>query len=239
MNLPFTVEQFLQVFRDFNTSIWPMQIVAYVLAVGALALCLWRVSYGDRVVAGVLAFFWLFMGAVYHIGFFSRINNAAYIFGALFIVQGLLFAFVGSYRNRLIFGFRANIHTSIGAAFVLYSMVVYPLIGAAVGHAWPNSPSFGVAPCPGTIFTFGMLLLTASRLPKYLLVIPALWSLIGFAAALTLGITEDIGLLVAGVLGTALIIVRDRKTPAEKEEYMKETEAPASSSEAGKQAPPL
>jgi hypothetical protein len=68
-----------------------------------------------------------------------------------------------------------------------------------------------VAPCPVTIFTFGLLLLADKRVPKYLLVIPFLWSLLGFSAALALTIREDIGLLIAGVLGTILIAVRDRK----------------------------
>ncbi|MBI4418255.1 MAG: hypothetical protein HY563_05725 [Ignavibacteriales bacterium] len=40
--------------------------------------------------------------------------------------------------------------------------------------------------------------------------IPALWSLIGFTAALRLEVLEDIGLLVAGVVGTALLVIRKR-----------------------------
>lgn len=42
--------------------------------------------------------------------------------------------------------------------------------------------------------------------------IPLLWSMIGFFAALSLGITKDYMLLVAGVVGTALIIMKNRKT---------------------------
>ncbi len=34
---------------------------------------------------------------------------------------------------------------------------------------------------------------------------PALWSLLGFTAAFTLGVYEDIGLLVAGVVGTVIV----------------------------------
>ncbi|MCU0579417.1 MAG: DUF6064 family protein, partial [Desulfobacterota bacterium] len=70
--------------------------------------------------------------------------------------------------------------------------------------------TFGV-PCPTTIFTFGILLFTSGRLPKTVLAIPFIWSIIGFTAALTLGILEDIGLLVAGLFGTAAIVIWDRK----------------------------
>jgi hypothetical protein len=45
------------------------------------------------------------------------------------------------------------------------------------------------------------------------LVIPFLWSLLGISASYQLGVREDIGLLVAGVLGVGLLIWRDRATP--------------------------
>lgn len=72
-------------------------------------------------------------------------------------------------------------------------------------------PVFGVTPCPTTIFTFGLLLWTASRVPLYIIVIPFIWSLIGVSAAINLGIIEDYGLVVAGVAGSILISVGGRK----------------------------
>jgi hypothetical protein len=86
------------------------------------------------------------------------------------------------------------------------------VLGYLFGHVYPKSPTFGL-PCPTTIFTFGLLLWTKTKFPKAVLVIPFLWSLIGFSAALTMGIHEDIGLLVAGVLGTVLLLLRERKSP--------------------------
>jgi hypothetical protein len=93
---------------------------------------------------------------------------------------------------------------------IVYAMIVYPVLGALLGHGYPRSPSFGVAPCPTTIFTFGLLLLTNAKVPKSLVVIPFLWSLLGISASYQLGIREDIGLLVAGVLSVGLLFWRDR-----------------------------
>jgi hypothetical protein len=59
---------------------------------------------------------------------------------------------------------------------------------------------FGVAPCPTTIFTIGMLLLARGRWIAWLSIIPFLWSLVGLAAALQLGIPEDFVLPLAGVV---------------------------------------
>jgi hypothetical protein len=92
--------------------------------------------------------------------------------------------------------------------FIALALIVYPILGALTGHAYPRAPLFGVAPCPTAIFTFGILLWARNRVGIYLLIIPFLWSLVGFTAALKLGIREDFGLLIAGLLGTGLLIAR-------------------------------
>lgn len=66
----------------------------------------------------------------------------------------------------------------MGWSFVIYAVVLYPLIGIATGHGYPHLPMFGVTPCPVTIFTFGMLRMS-DPVPRRLLEIPLVWSLIG------------------------------------------------------------
>lgn len=210
MDLPFTTEQFLNVFRDYNTAIWPLQIVAYLFGIGAIGLSVRRTSLSDRLVSAVLASFWLWMGAVYHLAFFRDINQAALLFGVLFLIQGIAFVGTGVIRSDLHFAVRSDLYGWIGGLFMAYAMALYPIIGALLGHGYPQAPMFGVAPCPATIFTFGLLLWTTGRVPGWLLLIPTLWALIGFTAALTLGILEDTGLLVAGLVGTSLLLYRNR-----------------------------
>jgi hypothetical protein len=210
VKIPFTVEQFLGVFQLYNEAIWPAQIVAYALGLLAIILALKKTTYSGRVASFVLSLFWLWMGTVYHILFFSTINKAAYVFGAAFIAQGLLFFIFGVLKPQLVFEFRLDVFSLTGLAFILYAMVAYPALGYLLGHGYPHSPCFGVAPCPTTIFTFGVLLWADRNVPKVLLVIPFIWSVIGFSAALSLSVREDIGLLVAAVLGTILIIIKDR-----------------------------
>jgi hypothetical protein len=150
------------------------------------------------------------MGVFYHIVHFSKINPSANLFGVVFILQGLVFVLTGSIRNSLSFRSGLDLHSVIGWCFILYAMIIYPLIGSASGHSYPEAPVFGVAPCPATIFTFGVLLWARRHVPIYLLLIPFLWSLVGFSAALNLGVSQDYGLGVAGILGTILIIWRNR-----------------------------
>jgi Family of unknown function (DUF6064) len=47
----------------------------------------------------------------------------------------------------------------------IYAAALYPLLGLAMGHPSSELPMFGVTPCPVTIFTFGMLLLTDNLSP--------------------------------------------------------------------------
>jgi hypothetical protein len=49
-----------------------------------------------------------------------------------------------------------------------------------------------------------------SYLPGRLLWIPFLWALLGINAALKLSIIEDFGLLIAGIIGTMLILNKNR-----------------------------
>lgn len=209
LQLPFTSEAFLEVFARYNHAVWPMPVVLYALA-GLVVFRSVRPSVAsDRWIAGSLGFLWVWMGVVYHWLFFADINPAARLFGGVFVLQGLGFLVAGA-RGRLSFELRADAFGVTGAAFVLYALVAYPLLGALAGHAYPEGPIFGL-PCPTTIFTFGVLLQAARPVPVALIIVPAVWSIIGTSAALQLGIPEDYGLAVAGVVGTVLLVMKNRR----------------------------
>jgi len=212
MGIPFTVEQFFGVFGTYNAAIWPIQILAYVLGIGAVALAIREGKLSARIVSAILAFFWIWMGIFYHILYFRVINPTAWILGIFYILQGLLFLLVGTIFGRLAFRFILKPLPIIGGCFILYAMVVYLLLGFSFGHSYPKVPIFGVAPCPTTIFTFGILLWAKRSVPTYLLVIPLLWSFLGISAAVNLRVPQDYGLVAAGIIGTALILIQNRKT---------------------------
>jgi hypothetical protein len=210
MSLPFSEEQFLGVFAEYNRAVWPAQLFLYALAAAAIFLAARRRRHSGKVIAAILALFWLWMGVVYHLAFFAGINRAALVFGALFILQSLLFCAEGVRKRPLTFRFRADARGFFGATLFIYALVVYPLLGYLFGHTFPAAPTFGL-PCPTTIFTFGMLLWVEGKVPVRLLLVPLGWSLLGTTAAVMLGMTEDLGLTAAGVLGTALIVSRNRR----------------------------
>jgi hypothetical protein len=198
MNPPFTIEQFLSVFVAYNAAIWPTQIVAYVLGLIAIGAVWSRRPAASRLVPSVLALMWVLNGIGYHFLYFSTINPAAKLFAGVFVVQAILFAAGALAANGIRFEIGRDLRSVAGVAVIAYAMLVYPILGILTGHGLLAGPMFGVAPCPTTIFTIGLLLLARGKWVDWLSIIPLLWSLVGLAAAVQLGIPEDFGLPIAG-----------------------------------------
>lgn len=208
--MPFTKEQFIDVFVKYNTSVFPIQAILILLACIAIVFSFKEFSFSNIYISIILAFFWLWIGVVYHLFFFARINKAAYLFGILYIIQSILFFYSGVIKDRLNFLFKPDKYGILGFIFILYGLIFYPILNRYLGHSYPASPTFGL-PCPTTIFTFGLLMWTDRTMPKYILFIPLLWSFLGFFAALKYGIYADIGLLIAGVTAFTILIIRNSK----------------------------
>lgn len=209
MKLPFTPEQFLAVFAAYNQAIWPGQIVAYAVALFSVAAVVWRMGGASRLASISLVLMWIVNGAAYHWLQFSRINPAAWGFGGLFLLGALFFLWHGVITGRLTYSFRLSVLPLTGAAMMVYAALVYPIIGSMSGHGWPHSPLLGVAPCPTTIFTFGLLCWADTKVPWMVLIIPFIWAIIGFSAAIYLGIYEDIALLISAVVTVASLAMRN------------------------------
>jgi len=200
VNPPFSIEQFFGVFVGYNSAIWPAQIAAYVLGLIAVAAVWWRRPAASRVITSVLGLMWVLNGIGYHYLFFAEINPAAKAFAGFFVVQAALFVASTMVASDLHFKIDRNFRSVAGAAFIIYATLIYPVFRIWAGHGLMAGPMFGVAPCPTTIFTIGMLLLARGRWVLWLSIIPFLWSLVGLAAALQLGIPEDFVLLLAGIV---------------------------------------
>jgi len=207
MTAPFTIEQFLGVFVAYNGAIWPMQVAALLLGLIAIA-ALWREwPIAARLIPAILALMWTVNGVGYQFLFFATINPAATVFAVFFVAQAFLFAISAIAATGMRFETGRDFRTLVGAGCITYAMAVYPIIGIWSGHGLMKGPMFGVAPCPTTIFTIGILLLARGRWVAWLSVIPILWSLVGLAAALQLGIPEDFGLPVAGGALLAFLVL--------------------------------
>ena len=211
METPFTIEQFFEVFENYNTSVFPAQFIFIGLGILGIMLIHTRTNYSNHFITGFLGFLWLWIGIVYHFGFFTLINKAAYGFGILFVLQGLFFV-REMFRNRLEFSFQRNTRGILGYFFIFFGLVIYPVTGYLFGATFITTISLGL-PCPTTILTFGFFLLTNSKFRRYLLIIPTIWAIIGIFAAVNFGVYQDFFMIIAAIVAN-LILLKRQKTLA-------------------------
>jgi hypothetical protein len=210
MRTPFTAEQFFDVFRRYNLSVWPMQAVLIAVALVLVALALASPRSSRLVVAG-LAGLWAWMALAYHLAFFAALTPAAFIFAAAFLIQAALLAWHGVRTRRLHFAIsREPVATTVGALLIAYALMGYPALAYEMGQRYPAVPTFGL-PCPTVIFTFGLLTWCVRPIPRSVLWIPAAWALLATTAAVEFGVGEDFGLLPAALLALGVILWRRRR----------------------------
>jgi hypothetical protein len=202
--LPFTTDQFFGVFRAYNEAVWPAQIVLLAFAFVASLIVAFPRPWSDRAVSAILAVFWAWLALVYHVAFFAPINPLAYVFAAVSAAGALAFAWHGVVKRRLHFQLTRSARAAVGVVLVVFALVVYPIWSVYAGHSYPATPTFGL-PCPTTLFTIGLLAFLVPPYPRSTLVVPVLWCLVGAQAAFLLGVQQDLGLLIAAVVGVFLI----------------------------------
>jgi hypothetical protein len=211
MKTPFTQDQFFQVFAEYNQAVFPLQLALLGFGILVVLLIHREIKNKDRWIGGFLALLWLWTGITYHLSFFTPINQAAYGFGGIFILQGIFFL-IETFRGRLQFSMKNNTWQYIGYFLVWFGLLIYPLISYALSESFSHIISLGL-PCPTTIFTFGWLMLTSSRFSKYLLIIPTLWALIGTGAAINFGVYQDYVMFLAAVVADIYLLTRKKKIP--------------------------
>lgn len=212
MKLPFTAEQFFDVFRQYNETVWPAQVALNLLALLAIGLRIWRRQKSGRLISGVLGLLWAWTGIVYHLIYFTAINKAAFAFGAVFLAGSCAFLWAGVIKAQLEFTSTNAIHRILGSVLVVFALLLYPALSVLFGHGYPAMPTFGL-PCPTTIFTVGMLCFLAAPFPRYVFAAPIVWSVVGSQAAFLLGVYQDLGLLFAGIIAVFLIVESKRVGP--------------------------
>nr|CAD6629990.1 MFS transporter permease [arsenite-oxidising bacterium NT-25] len=188
----FSREQSLEVFASYHTAVWPAQLVAY--GIGGILLVVLLLSHSDkagRLVAAGLAMMWPSTGIAYHGVYFSTINAVAPAFAVMFVMQAASLIYFGVIRSQLRLPPPNDWVGWMGVTLIVYSLIIYPLNGTGFGHRYPAVPTFGITPCPLTLFTFGVLCLATSRPPMWLLALPLLWSLIGGTTAFLLSVPQD------------------------------------------------
>jgi xanthine/uracil permease len=210
--LPFTAEILFASMSQYNQALWPLPPIALLLGLGAVLLTVRPVRDSNRLIGGYLAAAWLWVGIVYHMLHFARLDFAAPLYGALFVLEGLLLLWL-AVQGRLAFSFHGGPIGWVGLALAMLA-VAWPLVDRLSGLTWQAERVVGLAPAPTAVLTLALLLLADRRGPPYLAIIPLLWTLIAGATAWLLWIPQDLALPVVGLVGFALLLWKNRRYAA-------------------------
>jgi hypothetical protein len=210
MKTPFSTEQFFQVFEQYNLVVFPAQLIIVLLGLVSLWLLHSNMPLKNLLIGSFLGALWIWTGLVYHIAFFSEINPAAFFFGGLFLVEGFLILF-NVFKDRFRFAIKFQPKDFAGYFFILFGLVIYPLIDWISDGSFIKTISLGL-PCPSVIFTFGFLILTIDHIPNYLLIIPTLWAIVGLSAVVNFGVYQDLMILISAISALVILFFRNKVT---------------------------
>jgi len=199
------LKAFLATFARGNAAVWPMQLVWYAGAMAMIGLALWSRPRATQLICLLAAADLAWEGIVYFAMQRSDMN-LAWLWAAVFVLEAILLLVAGIVRRDSVIAPRWDLASVLGALFILYALVAYPIIGLLGGHSLGTLPVFGLAPCATVIFIFGLLLWGRPPAPTYLLPILLAWGLCAAPPMLATGIVADVGLVVAGVTTAGVLI---------------------------------
>jgi len=203
------LSQFLATFGRANAAAWPMQIVWYLAAVAMTGLALRPVRHSSQLICALAAAYFAWIGIAYFAWLMPGMHYS-WLWATVFTFQAVLLLVAGIVRSDLVFRPGRNLASGLGAVFIAYALVGYPLVGLAGGHPLRTLPLLGVSPCATVVFFFGLLLWARPPAPKYVLLVPLAWALGAAPPDLARGVTADYGMLAAALITAGLIIWRDR-----------------------------
>uniref|UniRef100_UPI003561CD8E DUF6064 family protein n=1 Tax=Salegentibacter sp. TaxID=1903072 RepID=UPI003561CD8E len=94
--------------------------------------------------------------------------------------------------------------------FLVFGVFIYPVLIYFLESSLEKIITLGL-PCPSTILTFGFLMLTKPKLSKYILVIPALWTIVGTSAAFNFGVYPDYFMALSALIAIIYLITRKKR----------------------------
>jgi hypothetical protein len=104
---------------------------------------------------------------------YATINWAVGYAVPVFATEGLLLAWIGTWRGALRVATRRPVASFAGLAIFLYALVVHPFVAILMGRPIQAAEIVGIAPDPTAIATLGLLLRAPSEALSWaLMVVP-------------------------------------------------------------------
>jgi len=214
--LLFSPRTYWRLFELENASVWPLPLIAPLVAAALVALSLRPISRAGsievRILLVALGVAWAWTGWSFVHLRYAPVNWAADYLAPLFAVQAGLLVWAAFGRNvRPVEVFIPPAASRIAGLLLIALAVGYPALSRLSGRALSSAEVVGIAPDPTATATLGIVLL--ARLPRFtalLLPIPLLW--LGSSAAVlhTMGNAQAFVPLASATATIAMLACRFR-----------------------------
>ena len=191
----------------YSLSIFPMQIVMYVLA--AILTMLFFARPGtttNRIIKAYLAFACAWIGIVFFL-ILGRDLPAHSAQAFLFLSIAVLFTadlFMGKIEFRVP-ETKWHLHTTI---FWFVMAFLYPAVGMLVGHTYPRMIILGTFPCPTVAFALVLMTTALPKVTRLVYFLLLLWAIPFpiFFQIPQFGVYEDSIMLVIGIYSFIMLV---------------------------------
>lgn len=156
--VPYTKEVLDAIIYEYQEIFWPVQWGFLLLAL-LVVYFFWKDAHKySAVITSILAFFWIWVGAVYEMGYYTSINWIGSYVGALFILQGLLLGWFGIYKKEVIF-----VKNSFSLVLALTLILAYPLVQLLSGIHYFEVSIVGMLPDITVVFLLILLWMNTQK----------------------------------------------------------------------------
>jgi hypothetical protein len=205
--LLFSPRTYYRLFELYNTDLWPAHVLALTAGLAILASMIRDGGRWRSAASVLLAACWVWIAWAFLLGRYATINWAAAWFAGVFLAQAVLLVLAGAGGAV---GSVPRPRRAGAITLLVFALVVYPLIGIAVGRPWTQAEVFAMTPDPTALGTLGFALLAPTAGRRWLLLaIPLIWCAVSGATLWTMGASEAPVLPAAGLV--ALIVAASRR----------------------------
>lgn len=198
----------------YNEAVFPMQIV--MLAVALVLSCFLFAKPEPKIgklMKAYLSFAFFWNGIVFFM-IFGKELPGKFLGIPLFVLLGILMAW-DIHTNKIQLKFPGTTWQKSLLVLLILCSFLYPLIGYVFGHYYPEACTFGVMPCPTTVFALALLAASIPKVDKKIYILLLLWALPAVGKCLgAMDLYEDCVLFWTGVYALILLIINWKKIGA-------------------------
>jgi hypothetical protein len=213
-----SIEEWRRVINSYGVSIWPAQIVFFVVAIVLTVLTMLKPGRAQDILIKLfltVSFAW--NGIVFYLIYARGLTGSIYgnfLYCAIFMLVSALFA-VDIFRSRMSFSLPSARWQKYATIALLFLIFCYPLIGIFLGHPATRLLFPGTIGCPTTALALILLTTSLPRVDRLVYIVLLFFAIPAtpFLQIARYGVYEDSIMLASGIYALILLILYWKKRP--------------------------